>query len=534
MKDRHSFKILVVDDQIAGLKGVSRIMRKAGYETLEAATGQDCLALAVQHKPDLILLDVVLPDIDGREVCRRIKSDPETSDTYVVLLSSVAIGSDTQAEGMEHGADGYIARPVPNRELLARVKALIRLKQTEKRLQESQEQLALAIEGSGLGLWDWRIRTGEVIFNERWATMIGYTLEELEPTDINTWAELVHPDDLKGARELIRKRIEGRTETYECETRIKRKDGDWIWVLDRGKVVQWDKDGKALRMIGTHLDITARKEAEKEKESLQAQLFHSHKMEALGTLVGGIAHDFNNMLQIMMGYADFLLTDKKEGEPGFKELRTIVETGQSGAELVSKLMAFGSQSQAIPVPLELNQKITHLAQLLLPTLPQLVDVELDLTDAPTAILGDHSQIDQVIMNLAINAAEAMPGGGKIKIATALVALDHEYCKSHLEAKPGNYVDLTISDNGRGMDRETLSRIFEPFFSTKQRGATKGTGLGLSVVQGIVRQHGGHITCQSEPGKGTEFRIYFPEIVAKNWEEGLDYYREKKGYFSGDS
>jgi signal transduction histidine kinase len=145
------------------------------------------------------------------------------------------------------------------------------------------------------------------------------------------------------------------------------------------------------------------------------------------------------------------------------------------------------------------------------TLPQVVQVDLDLAEGPSTIHADHGQIDQLVMNLAINAAEAMPNGGRLKIATKTASLDDEYCKRHHGLKPGIYVMLSVSDTGRGMDKETLARIFDPFFSTKQRGSTKGTGLGLSVVQGIAQQHGGHVTCESEPGKGTEFRIYFPAI-----------------------
>lgn len=505
-------------------------------------------------------------------------------------------------------------------------------RRTEKALIDIQQQLALAIEGSGVGLWDWRVQTGETIFNERWAQMIDYTLEELTPTDINTWRKLAHPDDLKKSDALLQKHFAGETPAYECEARMKHKDGHWTWVLDRGKVVEWSPDLKPLRMTGTHLDITdrkrsddalaesykkqtsilesisdaffslddnmvviyfnnaaetflgrskeevlghrlfevfpeargsvfeynyslalkekirvsfetyfevppylnwydvrvypqaegisvyfqvitERKQAEQEKQALQAQLFQAQKMEALGTLVGGIAHDFNNMLQTILGYSQLLLDDKTKGEPDYKDLQTIIETAQGGAELVKKLLAFGQQSQVIPVQLDLNKEINQVSQLISRTLPQVVRVELDLIDKPTTICSDHNQVDQVVMNLAINASEAMPNGGRLKIATTTVSLDEEYCRRHQGVAQGNYVMLSVADNGGGMDRQTLSKIFDPFFSTKQRGATRGTGLGLSVVKGIVQQLGGHITCESEPGEGTVFRVYFPVVEA---------------------
>ena len=273
----------------------------------------------------------------------------------------------------------------------------------------------------------------------------------------------------------------------------------------------FDEKGTKLGAVGVMHDITEIKRTEQEKLALQSLLFQSQKMEALGTLVGGIAHDFNNMLQVILGYSDLLLSDKRKSEPGYDELRTIIETAKGGADLVTKLLAFGQQAPIFPVNMDLNHQITQLSTLMSRTLPQVVQVDLDLAEGPSTIHADHGQIDQLVMNLAINAAEAMPNGGRLKIATKTASLDDEYCKRHHGLKPGSYVMLSVTDTGRGMDKETLSRIFEPFFSTKQRGSTRGTGLGLSVVQGIAQQHGGHIDCESEPGKGTEFRIYFPAI-----------------------
>ncbi len=273
-----------------------------------------------------------------------------------------------------------------------------------------------------------------------------------------------------------------------------------------------DASGKKY-LGGVALDITDRLRAEEEREKLRNELFQLQKKEALGTLVGGIAHDFNNMLQIILGYSEILLMDKKKGDPGYKDLQTIIQTSKGGAELVKMLLAFGQQSQAISAPLDLNHQIRQLSTLISRTLPQIVQVDLNLLDGPTTISADHNQIDQVIMNLAINASEATFDGGELKIATTTVSLDDNYCKSHFGAKPGSYVMLSVTDNGRGMDEETLAKIFDPFFSTKERGSTRGTGLGLSVVQGIVQQNGGHVTCESQPGKGTEFKVYFPAIEA---------------------
>ncbi|MGO8880305.1 MAG: PAS domain S-box protein [Desulfomonilaceae bacterium] len=297
--------------------------------------------------------------------------------------------------------------------------------------------------------------------------------------------------------------------TVKTVTRFRRKDGS---IFDgRIRMTPVDLSSSENLMIFVITDISDELRAEREKEVLRTQLFQSQKMEALGTLVGGIAHDFNNMLQSILGYSEMLLIGKKKDDPVYKELQTIIQVGRGGAELVKKLLALGQQGQVIPVPLDLNYQISQLTTLISHTLPQVVQLDVDLFDGPTTIHADHSQTDQIIMNLAINASEAMPDGGRLKIATTTVSLDDKYCRRHNGAKPGSYVMLSVKDTGRGMDKETLARIFDPFFSTKQRGSARGTGLGLSVVQGIVQQHGGHVTCESESGKGTEFKVYFPAI-----------------------
>ncbi|MGO8877892.1 MAG: ATP-binding protein, partial [Desulfomonilaceae bacterium] len=331
------------------------------------------------------------------------------------------------------------------------------------------------------------------------------SLLELDPI------KMVIPEDRSRVAEEIKKVIEGQSVLCGQYAGL-RKDGTTIPLLVN--VVPLFANENIAGFRGVVSDISQLRHAEQEKEVLQAQLFQSQKLEALGTLVGGIAHDFNNMLQIILGYSQLLLGDKKEGDPGYKDLQTIIQTVQGGADLVKKLLAFGQQAPIFPVNLDLSHKIRELIPLLSRTLPQLVKIDLDLTHGPSTIHADPKQIDQVVMNLAINASEAMPDGGHLKIGTTTVMLDDEYCLAHPGVKPGQYVTLSLSDTGRGMDRKTLTKVFEPFFSTKQRGSARGTGLGLSVAQGIVEQQGGHITCESEPGKGSEFKIYFPAIQSE--------------------
>ena len=242
---------------------------------------------------------------------------------------------------------------------------------------------------------------------------------------------------------------------------------------------------------------------------LQKQLFQAQKMEAVGTLAGGVAHDFNNLLQAVLGYSELMLQRKKEGERDHADLQKIYQAGKRGADLVKSLLTFSRKAETKYVHLNLNQEITQVQQILSRTIPKTISMDLHLKGNLESIKADRSQIGQVLMNLGVNARDAMPDGGILTIETTNIRLDEEYCNTHPEAKPGSYVLLTVSDTGQGMDKKTVSHIFEPFFTTKETG--KGTGLGLATVYGIVNQHGGHITCNSEFGLGTTFKIYFPSI-----------------------
>jgi two-component system, cell cycle sensor histidine kinase and response regulator CckA len=272
-----------------------------------------------------------------------------------------------------------------------------------------------------------------------------------------------------------------------------------------------DAEGTIIGLGGMARDITQSKIAEREREKLRRQLLQAQKMEAIGTLAGGIAHDFNNMLTVIQGYSELLLADKCQEDSSFNDLQKIIVTAHKGAELVRSLLAFSRKSDMKPVPLNLNDRIEQVEKLLGRTLPRMVEIELRLADEPVMINADPAQVDQIVMNLALNSSEAMPDGGKLTIETRSMVLDEEYCRSRRGAVPGRYVMLIVSDTGRGIDQHTLHRIFDPFFTTKERNSRKGTGLGLSVVQGIIEQHGGHLTCESKEGQGAIFSIYLPAL-----------------------
>jgi signal transduction histidine kinase/CHASE1-domain containing sensor protein len=263
-----------------------------------------------------------------------------------------------------------------------------------------------------------------------------------------------------------------------------------------------------LRIFADRLSgALERKRVEEERNKLEVQLFQAQKLESIGTLAGGIAHDFNNLLQIIQGFAEVLLMKKKETDLDYNALMSIMHAAQSGADLVLRILAFGRKSKINPEPLDLNKQVEQAGKLLSRTIPKTIDVEERLEERLALVNADTIQIEQILMNLALNAVDAMPEGGKLTIETKNVMFNESLCEVHLDGNPSDLVELSISDTGQGMETETLKHMFEPFFTTK--GVGRGTGLGLSVVYGIVKQHGGDITCESELGKGTTFKIYLP-------------------------
>ena len=279
-----------------------------------------------------------------------------------------------------------------------------------------------------------------------------------------------------------------------------KKDRSKIQALTDGVVLE-DPSWGPVSLL-TVRDVT-------HEQFLEKQLREAQKMEALGTLAGGVAHDFNNLLQVIFGYADLLMLRSDKDSANYQGIRTVREAARRGSELVKQVLTFSRRVESNPITLDLNHEVEKASQLLERTIPKMVAIDLNLDPGPNMIYADPIQIEQIILNLAVNAKDAMPDGGKLTIETRNVSLDESYCGKYPEVQPGAYVCLRISDTGHGIERDDLERIFEPFFSTKKLG--EGTGLGLSTVFGLVKMHGGHITCDSQRHKGTTFQIYFPAI-----------------------
>jgi two-component system cell cycle sensor histidine kinase/response regulator CckA len=392
-------------------------------------------------------------------------------------------------------------------------------KRAEEALRDANWRLESIIEGTHVGTWEWNVQTGETVFNEVWAQIIGYTLDELAPISIKTWETLVHPEDLKQSGELLERHFAGELPDYDLECRMKHKDGRWVWVYDRGRIITRTGDGKPLMMFGTHTDITDRKRAEEEKAKLQDQLLQSQKMEAMGTLAGGIAHDFNNLLMGIQGYASLTLLDLDPSHPHYERLKRIEEQVQSGADLTRQLLGFARGGRYEVKPADMNDIVEKSSSMFGRTKKE-ISIYRKYGKDLRSVEVDRGQMEQVFMNLFVNAWQAMPGGGELYLETEDVLLSDEQAISY-SVRPGRYVKVSVTDTGTGMDEKTRERIFDPFFTTKEMG--RGTGLGLATVYGIIKGHGGAIHVDSEPGHGTTFNVYLPaserEVIREKTETG---------------
>lgn len=385
-----------------------------------------------------------------------------------------------------------------------------------RELRSSEFRWKYALEGAGDGVWDFDIRSGEVIFSKRWKEMLGYDDNEIE-NKFSQWERLIHPEDRSDALVALDDYLAGRSPTYAIEYRMRCKDGGWKWILSRGMGVNRADDGAFIRIIGTHSDISARKKAEQlqaERQKLldeaRTALHHSQKLEAVGKLTGGVAHDFNNALQIIGANLE-LLQDRLQGNSEAYALLASARKGvERGAKLSSQLLAFARRQPLQPRVVNMRRMTQNLHDLLRSVLGESVEIRSNIADDLANAFIDPHQLENVIVNLAVNSRDAMDGKGCLTIQARNETIGHESPDPKSNMPPGEYVLLSIADTGAGMSAEVLEQAFEPFFTTKPQG--KGTGLGLSMAYGFVSQSGGHIRIASEIGRGTTVSIYLPRSL----------------------
>lgn len=375
-------------------------------------------------------------------------------------------------------------------------------KRAEEKLQESEKKYRNLVETSQDLIFSCDREGRFTYLNLAWEDALGYTVGEMMG---RRFAEFKPPEVAEKDADTFKSILEGR-DTFGYETIYLSKTGERRNLLFNARILR-DSTGGVLGTHGAAYDFTERKQTEEEKSRLEEEYNQANKLESIGRLAGGVAHDFNNLLSIVTGYSDIIAAALEPNDPLAADVNEIQKAAASAAQLTSQLLAFSRKQTIDPKVVDINETVRRSQKMF----TRLIEENIDLLFVPSKTLWktkiDPGQLDQILLNLVINSRDAMPDGGKLTIKTANTSIDEAYCATHRSAKPGEFVRMTVSDSGCGMEKEMLDNIFEPFFTTK--GKEKGTGLGLSTVYGIVMQHGGTIEAHSEPDQGTSIEIFLP-------------------------
>ena len=508
-----SARILIVDDERPNRQLLEVMLAPEGFHLLTAASGEEALAIVAQQPPDLILLDVLMPGMDGYQVVDKIKGSLATQNIPLIMISDL---DDRNARmlGLSAGAEDVLTKPVDRAELCVRVRNLLHLKahgdphDTDSQMPEREpgSRTADLVEGERLyratfdaapiGIVHEGLDGEWLRVNQRLCNLLGYSREELRTLAVQ---EYMQSDEVAGEAEFVRQMAAGTRDRHVIdEKRYRRRDGSFVWARVNMSVHR-DAEARPQYFISVIEDIT-------ERRMLEAQVRQANKMDAIGQLASGVAHDFNNLLTVIQGFAELMTADVVLASQHGKDLGEILKAAERASGLTRQLLAFSRQQVLNTVPLDVNGMIKEMAGMLGRLIGERIEIVLVLApDLPLA-LADRGQLEQVVMNLMVNARDAMPGGGRVTIETADIELEnssfHEETVMH-----GRYVMLAITDTGSGMSSETRRRLFEPFFTTKEPG--KGAGLGLSTTYGIIKQSNGYIWVYSEPARGTTFKVYVP-------------------------
>ena len=489
-------RVLLVEDSEADAELLTRELRKAGFAA-ECARVQTAAELtkSLDRGPwDLIVGDNSMPGFSGREALALVRA--RGFDIPFIFVSGT-MGEDLAASALEAGAGDALAKG-DLRRLVPVIRRELREAAERRALRDTEAAYSTLVEQAPLGIYRSTPSGRFISANPALARILGYDSAEAVLALDMSRDVYADPDE---RRRLVEQDTYTNQVYEELEATWKKKDGTRIRVQLSVRANR-DAEGRVEFYEAFARDITSQRQ-------LEAQLAQSQKMEAIGRLAGGVAHDFNNLLTVILSYSELLLEDLPAGSTDRDDVAQIRKAAQGASELTRQLLAFSRQQVLEPKVIDLNAAVTGIEKLLGRVLREDVKLRCALGPDTGTIKVDPGQLEQVLMNLAVNARDAMPNGGLLTIETANVDLDAAYLEGHALAKPGNYVMLAVTDTGVGMDAETQARIFEPFFTTKDIG--KGTGLGLATVQGIVQQSGGFIWVYSEPDHGTVFKIYLPRV-----------------------
>ncbi|MEA5624385.1 response regulator [Nostoc sp. UHCC 0251] len=520
MKDdsNKSSVILIVDDTPINLEVLFDFLGKAGFTVLIAEDGESAIARAEYAPPDLILLDILMPGMDGFETCRLLKKSGLTQDIPIIFMTALSETVD-KVKGFELGAVDYLTKPLQHQEVLARIQLHLKLRSLTKTLQEQnlrleseiaerlqveekiREQAALLDITSDAILvkdFDNQIR----FWNQGAEHLYGWKATEVIGKNVKQILYL--PETLSQIQDIYANIV--KSGFWHGELHQVNKKGQDIIVASRWTLMR-DRNGQAISILTVNTDIT-------EKKHLETQVLRAQRLESIGTLASGIAHDLNNILTPILTTAQLLQMKMPDtDERNQQMLKTIENNSKRGAALVKQVLQFARGIDGQRTVVQMNHLFSEIQQIVQETFPKSIELTEHIQPELWAVIGDATHLHQLLINLVVNARDAMPEGGHIEISAENLLIDEHYARLNLDAHVGPYIAITVADTGMGMRSEIIDRIFEPFFTTKEIG--KGTGLGLSTAKGIIQSHGGFVSVTSQVGKGTEFKVCLPAVeVAK--------------------
>jgi PAS domain S-box-containing protein len=469
-------------------------------EVLCVGTRADFQAALQRGGYDLIVADYSLPDYNGVEAMKLARQ--KELDTPILLVSGT-IGEEAAIESLKAGATDYVLKQWPERLVPAVRRALREAEERKNRLLAEtklmrRERLFRALSENALDIVTVINREGKFNYNSpSVARVLGYQPEELMGQDAFA---MIHAEDVEAARQDFQRCIENPGMTMNSKFRARHREGSWLHLETVCK--SFLEDAEIAGVVVNSRDVT-------ERRRLEEQLRHSQKMEAIGQLAGGVAHDFNNILTVIQGHASLLRAGGNLPEPQRVSVDQIYQAAERAAGLTRQLLTFSRRQVMQPRPLDLNTVLGNMTRMLGRILGEDISLQFNYSAGQPWVYADEGMIEQVVMNLAVNSRDAMPAGGQLTIKIVALELRPGELARHPDGRPGRFVCFSVADTGSGIKPEVLPHIFEPFFTTKAVG--KGTGLGLATVYGIVKQHGGWITVESQVGQGTTFQVFIPAI-----------------------